>query len=265
MSITTGQRHQQEASERIELAIAGMTCASCATRIEKRLNKLSGVAATVNLASEHAAVAFDPALVSVAQLIAAVEEAGYGATLPEAVADGADPARPYRVRLVVAAALTVPLVVFAWVSASRPPGWEWVSLGLATPAVFYAGWPFHRAALANARHGAATMDTLISLGTVAAWVWSAVVVLSGMSAAVYFDTAGAITSLILLGRYLEARAKRRSGEAIRSLLELGAKEATVLRDGTEVVVPAEALAVGDRVVVRPGEKVATDGVVISGK
>ena len=249
--------------QHVELAITGMTCASCAARVEKRLNKVEGVTATVNFASEHAAVAFDPTRVDIDDLIGAVEAAGYGAVLPEAVTDE-DPARPYRRRLVLAVALSVPLAVFAWVSASRPAGWEWVSLALATPVVFYAGWPFHKAAVANARHGVATMDTLISVGTLAAWIWSTVVLLAGMSTSVYFDTAGAITALILLGRYLEARAKRRSGEAIRKLLELGAKEARVLRDGAEVLVPVEDLAVGERFVVRPGEKVATDGVVESG-
>ena len=249
--------------QHVELAITGMTCASCAARVEKRLNKVEGVTATVNFASEHAAVAFDPTRVDIDDLIGAVEAAGYGAVLPEAVTDE-DPARPYRRRLVLAVALSVPLAVFAWVSASRPAGWEWVSLALATPVVFYAGWPFHKAAVANARHGAATMDTLISIGTLAAWTWSTVVLVAGMSTSVYFDTAGAITALILLGRYLEAGAKRRSGEAIRKLLELGAKEARVLRDGTEVLVPVEELAVGDRFVVRPGEKIATDGVVESG-
>ena len=249
--------------QRVDLAITGMTCASCAARIEKRLNKLDGVAATVNFASEHAAVAFDPDQVRVADLIDAVEAAGYGAALPEAVTDE-DPARPYRVRLLVAVVLTVPLVVFAWVDAARPPGWQWASLVLATPVVAYAGWPFHRAAATNARHGVATMDTLISVGTLAAWTWSTVVVLGGLTTSIYFDTAGAITALILLGRYLEARAKRRSGAAIRALLELGAKEAHLLRDGQEVLVPVEALTVGDRFVVRPGEKVATDGVVTAG-
>ncbi|MHB1849089.1 MAG: heavy metal translocating P-type ATPase [Acidimicrobiales bacterium] len=256
VSSTEGRQH-------VELAITGMTCASCAARVEKRLNKVQGVTATVNFASEHAAVAFDPAQVDLADLIGAVEAAGYGAALPEAVTDE-DPTRPYRWRLVLAVALTVPLMVFAWISSSRPPGWEWVSLVLATPVVFYAGWPFHRAAAANARHAVATMDTLIAIGTLAAWIWSTVVLLAGMSTSVYFDTAGAITALILLGRYLEAGAKRRSGEAIRKLLELGAKEARVLRDGAEVLVPVEELAVGDRFVVRPGEKVATDGVVESG-
>ena len=252
-----------ESRQHVELAITGMTCASCAARIEKRLNKVDGVTATVNFASEHAAVAFDPTQVDLDDLIGAVESAGYGAALPEAVTDE-DPARPYRHRLVLAVAFSVPLAVFAWVTASRPPGWEWVSLVLATPVVVYAGWPFHKAALANARHGVATMDTLISVGTLAAWIWSTVVLVAGISTSVYFDTAGAITALILLGRYLEARAKRRSGEAIRKLLELGAKEARVLRDGTEVLVPVEGLVVGERFVVRPGEKVATDGVVESG-
>ncbi len=244
----------------VDLSIGGMTCASCAARIEKKLNKLDGVIATVNFASEHAAVAFDPAQISVAELIGAVEAAGYEASLPEAATDD-DPAGPYRHRLVLAVALTVPLMIFAWIPGGRPPGWEWVSLVLATPVVFWAGWPFHRAAAVNARHGVATMDTLISVGTLAAWVWSTVVLLAGISTTVYFDTAGAITSLILVGRYLEGGAKRRSGEALRKLLELGAKEARVLRDGTEVLVPVERLAVGDIFVVRPGEKIATDGTV----
>ena len=254
-----------EASERVDLVIEGMTCASCATRIEKTLNRLDGVAATVNLASEHAAVDFDPAQVSVNDLIGTIEAAGYHAAIPNADDnDDNDPTKPYRRRLVLAVVLTVPLVLLAWVPAARPPGWEWVSFALATPVVFYAGWPFHRAAATNARHGAATMDTLVSVGTLAAWVWSTVVLLAGISASVYFDTAGAITALILLGRFFEARAKRRSGEAIRKLLELGSKDARVLRDGVEVLVPAEALGVGELFVVRPGEKVATDGVVRSG-
>src|SRR5579883_263762 len=253
-----------ESRHHIELAIIGMTCASCAARVEKRLNQVPGVTtATVNFASEHAAVVFDPAQVDLEELIGAVEAAGYGASLPEAVTDE-DPARPYRARLVLAVALTVPLMVLAWIPASRSAGWEWLSFALATPVVFYAGWPFHRAAAANARHGVATMDTLVSIGTAAAWIWSTVVQAASIPTTVYFDTAGAITTLILLGRYLEAGAKRRSGEAIRKLLELGAKEARVLRDGVEVLVPVGELAVGERFVVRPGEKVATDGVVESG-
>ena len=251
----------RDGTGRVELAITGMTCASCASRIERRLNKLEGVAATVNFATEEAAVEFDPALVDLEDLVAAVEAAGYEAALPVEGADGDDPTRPYRARLAVASAAAVVLAALAWFSALRFPGWEWVALAVATPVVFWAGWPFHRAALANARHGAATMDTLISVGTLAAWTWSTVVLASGMTQAIYFDTAAAITALILLGRYLEARAKRRSGEAIRALAALGAKEAHVLRDGTEVTIPAADVVVGDRFVVRPGEKVATDGVV----
>jgi Cu+-exporting ATPase len=249
--------------EHVELAITGMTCASCAARIEKRLNALEGVSASVNFASERAAVAFDPAVVGLGDLIGVVEATGYGAALPQAVTDE-DPARPYRRRLVLAIALSAPLMIFAWIPAWRPPQWEWLSLALATPVVFCAGWPFHRAAAANARHGVATMDTLVSVGTLAAWTWSTVVLFAGISTGVFFDTAGAITALILLGRSLEAGAKRRSGEAIRKLLELGAKQARVLRDGAEVLVPVDELAVGDRFVVRPGEKVATDGIVVSG-
>ncbi len=251
------------APEQVELAIGGMTCASCAARIEKKLNKLDGVTATVNFASEQAAVRFDPTQVSVDELIGTVEAAGYEASLPGAATND-DTDRAYRLRLVVAVALTTPLMLFAWISAARPPGWTWVSLVLATPVVFWAGWPFHRAAAANARHGVATMDTLISVGTLAAWSWSTVVLLGGISTGVYFDTAGAITSLILVGRYLEAGAKRRSGDALRKLLELGAKEARVLRDGAEVLVPVENLAVGDLFVVRPGEKIPTDGTVVEG-
>ncbi len=264
MAVVTGpEAASAEQRQHVELAITGMTCASCAARIEKRLNKLDSVAASVNFASEHAAVAYDPARVGLDQLIGAVEAAGYGAALPEAITDE-DPARSYLHRLVVAVALSVPLLVFSWISALRSPGWEWVSLALAIPVVFYAGWPFHKAAAANARHGVATMDTLISVGTLAAWTWSTLVLLAGISTSVYFDTAGAITALVLLGRYLEAKAKRRSGEAIRKMLELGAKEARLLRDGAEVLVPVEQLAVGNHFVVRPGEKVATDGVVVSG-
>jgi Cu+-exporting ATPase len=241
-----------------------MTCASCAARVERRLNKLGGVAATVNFATEEAAVSFDAGQVSVDQLIAAVEAAGYHARVPAPSPVDDDPGRPYRLRLAGAVAASVPLVVLAWVPASRFLGWEWLSLALATPVVLYGGWPFHRAAAANARHGVATMDTLISVGTLAAWSWSVVVLLAGLSAGLYFDTAGAVTALVLLGRYLEARARRRSGEAVRHLLELGAKQARLLRDGDEVLVPVGQLAVGDRFVVRPGEKVATDGLVESG-
>ncbi len=263
MATASETKARPEERHHVDLAISGMTCASCAARIEKRLNKLEGVAASVNFASEQAAVTFDPGQVGVEELIGAVEAAGYGAALPQD-SEASDAAGQYRRRLLLAAVLTVPLLIFAWAAAARPPVWEWLSLGLATPVVFYAGWPFHKAALANARHGAATMDTLVSLGTLAAWTWSTVVLAAAISSAVYFDTAGAITTLILLGRYLEARAKSRSGEAIRALLELGAKEARLLRDGVELLVPVDQLAVGDRFVVRPGEKVATDGVVVAG-
>jgi Cu+-exporting ATPase len=255
----------ESATERVELAIEGMTCASCAARIEKRLNKLDGVSASVNFASEQAAVAFDPGLASADDLIGVVEAAGYHASLPLEALGEEDPARPYRLRLAVAVVLLVPLALLAMVPALRFAGWEWVSLVLATPVVFWSGWPFHRAAVLNARHLVATMDTLISIGTLAAWGWSTVVLISGANQHTYFETAGVITALILLGRYFEARAKRRSGEAIRKLLELGAKEARVLRDGEEVLVPVEQLRVGELFVVRPGEKVATDGVVESGQ
>jgi P-type Cu+ transporter len=251
-------------NDHVELAIAGMTCASCAVRIEKRLNKLEGVTAAVNFASEHAAVAFDPGQVSVGDLIGAVEAAGYHASLAREALGEDDPVRPYRSRMLVAVVLSIPLALLAMASALQFSGWEWVSLALATPVVFWCGWPFHRATVMNARHLVATMDTLISIGTLAAYAWSTVVLLAGLSEPTYFETAGVITALILLGRYFEARAKRRSGDAIRALLELGAKEACVLRKGAEVLVPVEQVGVGERFVVRPGEKIATDGVIESG-
>ena len=253
-----------EKAGHVDLAISGMTCASCAARIERRLNKLEGVTATVNFASEQAAVLFDPALISIDDLIGTVEATGYGAALPAQAPEEEDPARALRLRLVLAALLSVPVGLWAWLPAARFGGWEWVSLGLATPVVAYSGWPFHRAAVLNARHLVATMDTLISLGTLAAWVWSVVVLAAGLKQSVYFDTATLITALILLGRYFEARAKRRSGAAIKALLELGAKEARLLTDGAEVLVAVEQLHVNDRFVVRPGEKVATDGLVEDG-
>jgi len=255
----------ESTSERVELAIDGMTCASCAARIEKRLNKLDGVTASVNYASEQAAVAFDPGLVSVDDLVGAVEAAGYHASLPREALGEEDPAAAYRLRLIVAVVLSVPLALLAMVPALQFSGWKWVSLGLATPVVFWSGWPFHRAAALNARHLVATMDTLISVGTLAAWGWSTAVLVTGAGEDTYFETAGVITALILLGRYFEARAKRRSGEAIRKLLELGAKQARVLRDGEEVLVPVDELRVGDVFIVRPGEKIATDGTVESGE
>ena len=252
-------------SEQVELAIEGMTCASCATRIQKRLNRLAGVSASVNYPSEQATVSFDPERIAADDLIGAIEAAGYHASLSRDALGEDDPTKRYRLRLVVAVVLSVPLALLAMVSALQFSGWEWVAFVLATPVVFWSGWPFHRAAALNARHLVATMDTLISIGTLAAWGWSTVVLLSGVNEPTYFETAGVITALILLGRCLEARAKDRSAQAIRKLLGLAAKEARVLRRGEEVLVPVEQLRVGERFVVRPGEKVATDGVVESGE
>ena len=249
---------------RTDLAIGGMTCASCAARVEKRLNRLDGVEASVNFATEQASITFDPVQASIDGLISAVEEAGYQAALPQEATADEDPTQPYRRRLQVAVVLSVPVVLLAMAPGAQFAGWEWVALALATPVVFWCGWPFHRAAAQNARHAVATMDTLISIGTLAAWGWSTVVLVGDIGADVYFEAAAAITTLILLGRFFETRAKRRSGEAIRRLLELGAKEARVLREGEEVLVPVEELRAGDRFVVRPGEKIATDGTVEEG-
>jgi Cu+-exporting ATPase len=250
--------------QRVRLEVEGMTCASCAARIERKLNKLEGVEATVNYAIEQAAVSFDPAAVSVDELIATVEAVGYHAVLPSDVAAAPDAARAVRTRLAVAVLLTAPLTVLVMVTPLQFDGWEWLALVLATPVVLWCGLGFHRATLLNARHLAATMDTLISVGTLAAWTWSVVVVLGGLDAHTYFEVAAVVTTLILLGRWLELRARSRSGEAIRALLRLGAKEARLLRDGEEPLVPVDELAVGDVFVVRPGEKVATDGVVVEG-
>ncbi|HKS99847.1 MAG TPA: HAD-IC family P-type ATPase, partial [Rugosimonospora sp.] len=244
-------------SNQVELEIGGMTCASCAARIEKKLNRLDGVTATVNFATEKASVAYPPG-VAPADLIAVVEQTGYTARLPVAQTSTVDDGRR---RLLASLVLAVPVVVLGMV---RPAGWGWVAAVLATPVVGYGGWPFHRAALANARHAAATMDTLISVGTLAAFTWSVVALLTGRTDALYFEVAAAVTVFILAGRFFEARAKRRAGAALRALLELGAKDVAVLRDGTEQRVPAGDLRVGERFVVRPGEKVATDGVVTEG-
>ena len=253
-----------ETPERVRLELEGMTCASCAARIERKLNKLEGVEATVNFATEEAAVSFDPTRASLEDLVGAVEAAGYGASLGADAAETEDATRQLRLRLIVAAVLTAPLTALAMIPPLQFDGWEWLALVLATPVVLWSGWRFHRAAALNLRHGAATMDTLISIGTLAAWGWSLVALLAFPDAHTYFEVGAVITTLILLGRYFEARARRRSSAAIRALLELGAKEARVLRDGVEVVVPVEELRVGDRFVVRPGEKVATDGVVEDG-
>ena len=254
----------EEPRTRVQLALEGMTCASCATRIERKLNKLEGVEATVNFATEQAAVSYDPARAAVDDLIHAVEAAGYHASISARAEADETKARTLKTRLVVAAVLTAPLVALAMIPPLQFTGWEWLAFALATPVVLWAGWTFHRAAALNARHRAATMDTLISIGTLAAWAWSVVALLFVPDAHTYFEVGAVITTLILLGRFLEARAKRRSSAAIRALLELGAKEARVLRDGREVVVPVEELQPGDRFVVRPGEKIATDGVVEDG-
>jgi Cu+-exporting ATPase len=251
--------------DRIELEIGGMTCASCAARIEKKLNKLDGVDASVNYATELASVSYDSGHVALADLVRTVEGAGYSTALPADGRDRADLVRPLCRRLLVSSAFTFPLLLLAIVAPFQFGGWEWGAFALATPIVLWAGLPFHRAAVLNARHLTARMDTLISIGTLAAWGWSAVVLVAGLDAGVYFEVAGVTTSLVLLGRFLEARARHRSGAAIRALLELAVKEAHVLRGGEEVLVPLEDLRVDDLFAVRPGEKIATDGIVIDGK
>jgi P-type Cu+ transporter len=247
---------------RTRLAIEGMTCASCAARIQKRLNRLEGVEATVNYATEEAAIVYDDARATPEDLVSAVEAAGY--RVKTGADDEAEAVAVLRRRLFAAVVLTLPVALVAMVSPLQFGGWEWVAGALATPVVLWCGWEFHRGAVQSLRHRSASMDTLISLGTLAAWTWSAVVLVAGLDADTYFEVGAVITALVLLGRFLEARARRRSGDAIRALLELGAKEARVLRDGVEVVVPVDRLVVGDRFVVRPGEKIATDGVVEEG-
>ena len=248
----------------VRLAIEGMTCAGCVARVERSLNELDGVEASVNLATEQASVAYDPGRVAVADLVRAVEAAGYGAYLQARAGAPVERAKALRTRLAVATALTVPLAALAMFTALHFEGWEWLACALATPVVLWAGWPFHRAAVANARHGTATMDTLVSIGTLAAWTWSVVALAAVDDADTYFEVGAVITTLILLGRFLETRARGRAGAAIRALLELGAKDARLLRDGEEVVVPVDAIRPGERFVVRPGEKIATDGVVEDG-
>jgi P-type Cu+ transporter len=241
-----------EAPSRLELEVGGMSCASCAARVQKKLNELEGVEASVNYATELATVSYEPGHVGLEDLVQAVEAAGYTAGLPAEAGPQVDSVRPLRTRLLVALTLTVPLLLLAMVPPLQFSGWRWVALALSTPIVLWAGLGFHRAALTNARHLTATMDTLVSLGTLAAWGWSTVVLVAGLDADVYFEVAGVTTTLILLGRYLEAGARRSAGAAIRALLELSAKD-------------AEDLEVGDEFVVRPGEKIATDGVVIDGE
>jgi len=286
MSDDTTQRRDVE---RVELLIGGMTCASCANRVERKLNKLDGVRASVNYATEKASVEFGGG-VTTDDLIATVEKAGYTAALPEPprTEEGgpppqADPVAALRTRLLVSAVLSVPVIALAMVPALQFTHWQWASLTLAAPVVVWGALPFHVAAWKNLRLGEATMDTLVSLGTLAAFAWSLYALflgdagMPGMthpfelaiartdgSANIYLEVAAGVTTFILAGRYFEARSKRRAGAALRALLELGAKEVTVLRDGRETRVPADRLAVGDRFVVRPGEKIATDGVVEEG-
>jgi Cu+-exporting ATPase len=254
----------REDHARVELVLEGMTCAACASRIERKLKKLEGVDASVNYATEQAAVTYDASRVAVGDLVHAVEAAGYRATPLDEAGEREDRAGAIRTRLLAAAALSLPLTALSMIPPLRFDGWEWLAFALATPVVLWAGWGFHHAAVLNARHAAATMDTLISLGTLAAWGWSTVVLLASVDAHMYFEVAAVITTLILLGRYLEARARRRSGAAIRALLELGAKEARVRRDGVEISVPVEELERGDIMIVRPGEKIPTDGVIVEG-
>ena len=294
MSVITGERRASTQAGSVDLAIGGMTCASCAARIEKKLNRLDGVTAAVNFATESARVSV-PASVSTGDLISVIEQAGYSATAMAAgpeTAEGApgteegalgiDQAERLRRRLVVSLVLAVPVVVLATIPAWQFRNWQWAALVLASPVAVWGAWPFHRAALVNARHGAATMDTLVSVGVAAAYLWSVYALFFGPAgqpgmrmsfawlasgsgaAATYLDVAAGVTVLILLGRYLEARAKRRSGAALRALLALGAKDVAILRDGSEVRVPVGQLAAGEEFAVRPGEKIAADGVVVSG-
>ena len=291
------------AGERVvELEIGGMTCASCAMRIEKKLNRLDGVTATVNYATEKARVAA-PVDVDQAELIAAVEAAGYRAAVPAPPAAPTTPGAPgtvpqggsgesradaelrsLRTRLVASVALAVPVILLAMIPAAQFTYWQWASLALAAPVVTWAAWPFHRAALVNLRHGAATMDTLVSVGVTAAFAWSLFALFLGTAGEpgmvhgfeltvapsdgasnLYLEVAAGVTMFVLLGRYLEKRSKRAAGAALRALLELGAKEVAVRRDGVETRIPVGQLAVGDEFVVRPGEKIATDGVVVEGR
>ena len=275
-------------AEHLDLPIMGMTCASCASRIEKRLNRIDGVQASVNYATEQATIDFAPEKLSAAQVVAAIERAGYTATLPaREPGTPRTPRRPgtrLRVRLIFSAAASLPLLLLGMIPALQFDNWQWLSMQLATPILVWAGWPFHRAAWTNLRHGTATMDTLISIGTISAWSWSVVSLFflgagepgmrhaltlvperGGPSGQIYFEIVGVVITFLLAGRTFEARAKRRAGDALRSLIALGAKDAAVLGpDGSERRVPVDELRAGDRFVVRPGEKIATDGEVVEG-
>ncbi|MEV5797142.1 heavy metal translocating P-type ATPase [Streptomyces collinus] len=288
----TGTASAIGSTSEVELLIGGMTCASCAARVEKKLNRMDGVSATVNYATEKAKVSYTEG-VAVADLIATVVRTGYTAEEPapprpepaaeEEPAERDPELAALRHRLLVSALLAAPVVLLAMVPALQFDNWQWLSLTLAAPVVVWGGWPFHRAAWTNARHGAATMDTLVSVGTLAAFGWSLWALFFGDAgmpgmhdefrltvsrtdgaSTMYLEVAAGVVALILLGRYLEARSKRRAGAALRALMELGAKDVAVLRAGREVRVPVSSLAVGDRFVVRPGEKIATDGTVVEG-
>ncbi|MGX6606920.1 heavy metal translocating P-type ATPase [Micromonosporaceae bacterium Da 78-11] len=265
----------------IELEIGGMTCAACANRIEKKLNRMEGVTATVNYATEKARATV-PAALSAADLIAVVEKTGYTAAepTPEPPVEPVDRRDPLRDRLLISAALSLPVVLLAMVPAWQFTYWQWLSLVLAAPVVVYGGWPFHRAAFVNLRHAAATMDTLVSVGTLAAFGWSVWALFFGDAGmpgmthpfsltardgdAIYLEAAAGVTAFLLAGRYLEARAKRRAGDALRALLQLGAKTVTVVRAGAEHQIPAAELRTDDLFLVRPGEQVATDGLIVEG-
>jgi len=273
----------------VDLAIDGMTCASCAARIEKKLNRLDGVTASVNYATERASVTYDPDVVAPEDLVRTVEATGYRAALPEpsAAASTGDGGQRHphdhggpdavRARLLVSAALSVPVVALSMVPALQFRFWQWLVFALAGPVVVWGAWPFHHAAAVNARHGAATMDTLVSVGVMAAFGWSVWALFRGGAGEpgmrmgehgmpeLYLEVAAGVTTLILLGRWFEARAKRSSGAALRALLELGAKDVAVLRDGIEARVPVADLRVGETFLVRPGERIATDGVVTDGQ
>ncbi len=266
----------------VDLDVTGMTCAACAARIEKKLNRLDGVSATVNYATERAHVEYDTALLDPDELIATVERTGYGAHLPSDDADEPDRAAYLRKRLVAAVVLGVPVLLLSMIGPLQFDGWQWVALVLATPVATWAAWPFHRAMVLNARHGQATMDTLISIGVIAAYLWSLWALLfteagdvgmqmsmsmtagSGGEHHIYLEVASTVVAFILAGRYFEARAKRRAGDALRGLLDLGAKDVAVLVGGEERRLPVGDLRVGMEFVVRPGEKIATDGEVVAG-
>lgn len=266
----------------VELRLGGMTCATCAARVEKKLNRLDGVTATVNFATETAHVQHPPS-VGVSELVRTVESIGYTAAPPALSEEESGEERSLRTRLIWNAVLTAPLFALTMVPAVQFNGWQWLALVLATPVVTWGAWPFHQAALRNARHAIATMDTLISLGVSISYAWSVYALFFGQAGEpgmtmslsllaergdaaehIYLEVGAALATFLTIGRWLEARAKRRAGSALRALLNLGAKDVALLQDGAEVRVPVAQLQPGDAFVVRPGEKIATDGVVVEG-